>query len=97
MLLLIQKKSLLSVKSVQKRFSQKNHLNVHEFIHATEKPFILETCTKKLSRRSHLKQHLLTHEKEKPFTCQICSKGFYGTIQLKISYYYSHYRKTLCL
>ena len=67
-------------KGCKKRFSTRQDLERHNFVHTKEKPYfcLVENCGEKFSRKCNLERHNLIHTGEKPFQCRFCD---YKTIQ----------------
>nr|XP_042912202.1 protein krueppel-like [Parasteatoda tepidariorum] len=58
------------------RFSFKNGLKSHSFVHTTDKPYSCIVCNKRFTQKHQLKAHNLVHSKEKIYSCSMCSMSF---------------------
>ena len=65
-----------------KKFSSKQHLEMHVVAHTGEIRFSCEQCPKKFRLKQHLEMHLAAHDGDLPF-CDICHKTFHRKSALK--------------
>jgi len=65
-----------------KKFSSKQHLEMHMVAHTGEMRFSCEQCPKKFRLKQHLEMHLAAHDGDLPF-CDICHKTFHRKSALK--------------
>ena len=71
-----------SCKQCPKKFSSKQHLEMHVVAHTGEIRFSCEQCPKKFRLKQHLEMHLAAHDGDLPF-CDICHKTFHRKSALK--------------
>lgn len=65
-----------------KRFFNKNQLNVHQRIHTNEKPYKCHHCTKAFRQSGALSVHRRIHNNERLHACTECPKKFITKVQL---------------
>lgn len=66
-----------------KRFTLRNSLRKHLYIHSGVKPFQCDICYRTFNRRSNLTKHTRTHTGEKLYKCEVCGRKFSETGTLK--------------
>lgn len=66
----------------QKRFTRKQHLDLHRRVHSGEKPFSCTVCNRTFALKGTLEVHMRTHTGERPYCCPICKKTFTQTSAL---------------
>jgi len=59
-----------------KKFSSKQHLEMHMVAHTDKIRFSCKQCPKKFSSKQHLEMHMVAHTGKIRFSCQQCPKKF---------------------
>uniref|UniRef100_A0A3Q2G2J8 C2H2-type domain-containing protein n=1 Tax=Cyprinodon variegatus TaxID=28743 RepID=A0A3Q2G2J8_CYPVA len=72
----VHKRTTFSCEDCGKIFTGKNKLNLHQRIHAGEKPFGCDVCGQTFIHRGHLNTHFRIHTGDKPFACKECGRRF---------------------
>lgn len=65
-----------------KRFTRKQHLDLHRRVHSGEKPYSCTICERTFALKGTLEVHMRTHTGERPYSCSICKKTFTQTSAL---------------
>ncbi|XP_068084384.1 uncharacterized protein [Anabrus simplex] len=75
-------------------------VNLHKWIHGTERPFLCDSCGKGFKNRKQLRNHKATHKPKVAnlMECEVCSRSFSNKrmLRLHMEHVHNKFRPHLC-